>query len=152
MTRTPGIFLNRRFILGSAAAVWLLFAASFFMPVTGGMVGWEAFWMYVGEQLNVPSFWQEIQRQPLMVLTCTFSWTNATMLFALIILWRWPRWSGLLGLLLILGGLVPCLCFHEMVVKNELSCGFYCWVGSIFLMAGVCFCNWLWHRRHAAYL
>jgi hypothetical protein len=37
-------------------------------------------------------------------------------------------------------------------VKNELNCGFYCWVGSIFLMAGVCFCNWLWHRRNTAYL
>jgi len=148
VTCTSGIFLNRRLILGGALVVWLLFAASFLMPVTGGMNGWEAFWMYVSEQLDVPAFWQEIQRKPLLVLTCTFSWTNATMFFAPIILWYWPRWSGLLGLLLVLGGLVPGVCFQEMVMKNELSPGFYCWVGSIFLMAGVCFWDWRGYRRN----
>ena len=154
MARASDVFLNRRFILGGAVAVWLLFAASFLMPVTRSMdlPGWEAFGMYVGEQLNVPEYWQKIQRNPLTVFSSTFLGTNSLMLIAPILLWRWPRWAGWLGLFLALGGLVPVVSFHEMVLNNELRIGFYCWVGSIFLMAGVGFWNWRWCRRNASRL
>ena len=151
MARVSSIFPNRRFILGGAITVWLLFAASFLMPVTSGLVGWEAFWFYLSKTLEPVEFWQHAQGEPLSALVVTFSPTNIAMLLAPVVLWLWPRWSGWLGLLLVLGGLVPCACFHEMVVQNELSCGFYCWVGSIFLMAGVCFWIWIWHRRKAAH-
>lgn len=132
--------------------VWLLFVASFVMPVTSGMVGWEAYWFYLRETLQPVSFWQEVQSHPESALILAFSPTNIAMLLAPVMLWRWPRWSGWLGVFLVLGGLVPCACFHDMVKTNELSIGYYCWVGSIFLMAGVCFWNWLWHRSGAVRL
>ena len=151
MARVPGIFLNRRLILGSAWAVWLLFAASFLMPVARdmSMLGWQAFWFYLSEQSKVLNFWQEIQNEPLNILTTTFAGTNGSMFIAPVMLWRWPRWSGWLGFLLAGGGLVPFVLYHPMIAQNELRIGFYCWVDSILLMGVVCFWNWLGHRRRA---
>ena len=151
MARASDVSSNRRFILVSAIAAWLPFAASFLMPVVSELVGWEAFWFYLSKTLEPVDFWRHVQGEPLSALIVTFSPTNIAMLIAPVVLWLWPRWSGWLGLLLVLGGLVPCVCFHEMVANRELSYGYYCWVGSIFLMAGVCFWNWLWPRRNAAH-
>jgi hypothetical protein len=61
-------------------------------------------------------------------------------------LFRWPRWSGWLGGFLISGGLVPLFGFLEMVVRNELRIGFYCWVISILLMALLCLVDWARQR------
>jgi hypothetical protein len=151
MTRVPGSLLDRRFLLGGAVAVWVLFAASFFMPVVRSMdlPGWEAFGMYLGEQLNVPEYWRKIQQSPASAFSCTFLFTNSLMLIAPVLLWGWPRWAGWLGLFLMLGGIVPVVAFNQMVKTNELRFGYYCWVGSIFLMAGVCFCDSRRHRRKA---
>jgi hypothetical protein len=154
MARVSDVSSNRRLLLGGAMAAWLLFAASFLMPVMRNMsmVGWEACWGYLSEQLDVPNFWREVQREPLTILTCTFSWTNTTMFIAPAVLWRWPRWAGLLSFLLVLGGLVPCIYFHEGIGKGELRVGFYCWVSSMFLMASVGLWNWLWYRRNPSHL
>ncbi len=151
MAVVSGIFSKRRFILGGAAAVWLLFAASFLMPVMqdANMLGWQAFWFYLSKTLDPVDFWRHVQTDPVDALVVTFTSTNGSMLLAPVLLWRGSRWSAWLGFFLVLGGLVPCVAFHEMVVKNELRCGFYCWVGSIFLMAGAGFWNWLWYRRQA---
>lgn len=151
MAHVPGIVLNRRLILGSAWVAWLLFVASFLMPVARdmNMPGWRAFWFYLSEQLKVLNFLQEIQNEPLNILTTTFAGTNGSMFIAPVILWRWPRWSGWLGFLLAGGGLVPLVLYHQMIAEEELRIGFYCWVDSILLMAGLSWWTFLAHRRSA---
>lgn len=130
---------NRRSILFGALLVWLLFLASFLMPVTtGGMVGWQAFGIYVGEMWDFRDYWRHVADEPLAALVSTFPATNFAVFIAPLILFRWPRWSGWLGLALALGGFVPLFGFYEAIVKNELRVGFYCWVISIFLMAIIC--------------
>jgi hypothetical protein len=49
----------------------------------------------------------------------------------------------------LLSGWQPCALsgFFEMVTKNELRIGFYCWVISIFLMALLCLLDWTRQRR-----
>lgn len=141
MDRVFDTIMQRRLILFGAVLVWLLFVASFLMPVTKGidMAGWAAFWHYVTEMWDLPDYWRKIQREPLAILVSTFPSTNGLVFIAPIVLFRWPRWSGWLGYVLTLGGLVPLFLFFEMVIKNELRVGFYCWVISIFLMAALSF-------------
>jgi len=133
---------NRRFILFGALLVWLLFVASFFMPVMkdGDMVGWQAFWFYVAEMWNIPGYWRQVAGLPMAAFVSTFPATNGAVFIAPLILWRWPRWAGWLGFALILGGSVPVFGFYELIVKNELRVGFYAWVISIFLMAILSLC------------
>ena len=140
---------NRRFILFGAFLVWLLFAASFLMPVTKGidMAGWAAFWHYVTEIWDLPDYWRLIQREPWALLISTFPSTNGLMFIAPVFLFRWPQWSGWLGGFLTFGGLVPLLVFFEGIIKNQLRVGFYCWVISIFLMALLCLLAWTRQRR-----
>lgn len=135
------IILKRRFILFGALLVWLLFVASFFMPVTKdvSMVGWQAFGVYVGVMWDLPEYWRQIAREPMAVLISTFPSTNCAVFIAPLIPWRWPRWAGWLGFVLVLGGLAPLFGFYESIVKNQLLAGFYCWVISIFLMAALSF-------------
>ena len=137
MDRIFASISNRRFILFGALLVWLLFVASFFMPVTkdGSMVGWQAFWFYVAEMWDIPNYWRQVASEPIAALVPTFPATNFALFIAPLILWRWPRWAGWLGFALVLGGGVPLFWFYELIVKNELRVGFYCWVISIFLMA-----------------
>jgi hypothetical protein len=128
---------NHRFILCAALWVWLLFVASFFMPVTTGidMVGWQAFGHYMSLMWDLPEYWQNITREPLVIFISTFPSTNGAVFLAPIILFRWPRWSGVLGFALVIGGLVPIVGFYQMVAENQLRVGYYCWVTSICLMA-----------------
>lgn len=141
---------NRRWILSAGLGVWLLFAMAFFLPVSKNhnFVGWEAAWFYLYETANPIETWNHIKDRPVEALALTFSWTNFTMLAAPLVLWRWPRWCGALGVLLALGGAVPLWCFHPEMRRDELNAGFYCWVASIFLMALVSGQNW-WRFRRA---
>ncbi|HWN97134.1 MAG TPA: hypothetical protein VNT99_19040 [Methylomirabilota bacterium] len=141
--------MQRRLILFGAVLVWLLFAASFLMPVIKGddMAGWQAFWMYVTEIWDVPNYWRQIQREPSAILVSTFPSTNGLVFIAPVVLFRWPRWSGWLGGFLTFGGLVPVFGFFGMVIDNQLRVGFYCWVISIFLMALLCLLDWTRQRR-----
>ena len=135
------VISNRRFILFGALLVWLLFAASFFMPVHNSveMLGWEAFFFYFASMLDLPDYWQEITRKPMVLLITTFPSTNGAMFIAPLILSRWPRWSGVLGFALALGGFVTIVCFYQEVADNQLRVGYYCWVTSICLMAVLSF-------------
>ena len=141
--------MQRRFILLGAALVWLLFVASYLMPVTTGIdaTGLAVFWHYMAEIWDFPDYWRTIQREPLAILFSTFPFTNGAVFIAPLVLFRWARWSGGLGAFLAVGGLVPVLVFSEMVIKNELRVGFYCWVISIFLMALLCVLDWTRQRR-----
>ena len=141
--------MQRRLILFGAVLVWLLFVASFLMPVTTEMdlVGWQAFWIYVAEMWDVPEYWSQIQREPSAILTSTFPSTNGLVFIAPVVLFRWPRWSGWLGYFLTFGGLVPLFLFFEEVIDNQLRVGFYCWVISIFLMALLCLLDRTRQRR-----
>lgn len=132
---------NRRYILSGASLVWLLFVASFFMPVAQNIewVGWQASLFYLSSIWDLPEYWQEITRKPISLLSSTFPSTNGAMFIAPVILFRWPRWSGALGFILALGGLAPIVGFFEMMAENELRVGYYCWVTSICLMAVVSF-------------
>ena len=149
MDRAFETITQRRRILFGAVLVWLLFVASFLMPVTKGLdvMGVAAFWHYAAEVWDVPNYWRKIQQEPLAVLSSTFLSTNGLMLIAPVVLFRWPRWSGWLAGFLGAGGLVPLFGFFEMVIKSELRVGFYCWVMSIFLMALLCFLEWMRQRR-----
>ena len=135
------VISNRRFILTSSLLVWLLFVASFFMPVAENIdwVGWQASLFYLAEMWEVPEYWQKIMRQPMALLISTFPSTNGAMFVAPLVLFRWPRWSGALGFALALGGLVTIICFFEMLADNQVRVGYYCWVTSICLMAVVSF-------------
>ena len=141
--------MQRRFLLVGAALVWLLFAASFLMPVAKAIDvnGATAFWHYLSEMLDVLDYWRQVQREPRLILASAFPSTNGLMFIAPVILLRWPRWSGLAGVLLTLGGLAPLVLFFEMILNNELRVGFYCWVSSIFLMALLCLLDWTRQRR-----
>ena len=149
MDRAFDTIMQRRLILFGAVLVWLLFVASFLMPVTKGidMAGLQAFWHYVTEIWDLPDYWRKIQREPLAILVSTFPSTNGLVFIAPILLFRWPRWSGWLGGFLMLGGLVPLFIFFKEVIGNELRVGFYCWVSSIFLMALLCLLDWTRQRR-----
>jgi hypothetical protein len=149
MDRVFDTIMQRRLILFGAVLVWLLFVASFLMPVTKGidMVGWAAFWHYVTEIWDLPGYWRQIQREPCAILISTFPSTNCLMFIAPIFLFCWPQWSGWLGGFLTVGGLVPLLVFLKMVIENQLRVGFYCWVSSIFLMALLCLLDWTRQRR-----
>lgn len=133
--------MNRRFSLCAALLVWLLFVASFFMPVSENVdwVGWQAFVFYLAEMWELPEYWEKITRQPMALLISTFPSTNGTMFLAPLILFRWPRWSGALGFVLALGGLVTMIAFHREIAENQLRVGYYCWVTSICLMAVLSF-------------
>ena len=111
------------------------------MPVADAIdvVGWGAFWHYVEEIWDLPNYWREIQRKPWIILFSTFPSTNGLMFIAPLILFRWPRWSGVMGFFLALGGLVPIICFYQEVAENQLRVGYYCWVTSICLMAVLSF-------------
>jgi hypothetical protein len=124
--------------------VWLLFVASFLMPVTKGIdvIGVAAFWHYAAEIWDVPNYWRKIQQEPLAILSSTFISTNVLIFIAPMALFSWPRWSGWLGGFLMFGCLVALFGFLEMVVSNELRIGFYCWVISILLMALLCLLDW----------
>ena len=137
MTPVSTTFIRRHSILVNAILVWLLFLASFLMPVvkSDSMVGWQAFLFYMEEMWNWQGYWREVQQNPMALWSSAFPSTNCAMFIAPVILFRWPRWSGWLGCALTLGGLVPLFGFFEMIVKNELRAGYYCWVGSILLMA-----------------
>src|ERR1051325_10263193 len=141
--------MQRRLILLGAILVWLLFAASFLMPVIKGddMAGWQAFWYYVRKMRNLPNYWRQTQQAPMAIFISTFSSTNGAVFIAPFVLFRWPRWAGGLGVFLAFGGLVPLLGFLEMVINDELRLGFYCWVISIFLMALLCLLDWMRQRR-----
>ena len=148
MDRAFDTVMQRRLILFGAVMVWLLFVASFLMPVKGGeLIGWQAFWFYVTEICDLPDYWSQIQRQPLAALVSTFPVTNGLVFVAPIVLFRWPRWSGGVGGFLTFGGLVPTFVFFEMAIKNELRVGFYCWVISILLMALLCLLDWTRQRQ-----
>jgi hypothetical protein len=147
MARIDRVFddiIQRQHILFGAVWVWLLFVASFLMPVMAdkSMIGWEAFWYYAKEVGDLRDYWRQIQREPLASLISTFPATNVAVFIAPVVLFCWPRWSGGLSAFLAVGGLVPPLIFFEMVIKNELHVGFYCWVISIFLMALLCLLDW----------
>ena len=137
MNRDSSNISNRRFILFGAFLVWLLFVASFFMPVAQNtdMVGWEAFLFYLSSMWDLPEYWQQITRNPIALLLSTFPSTNGAVFVAPLIFFRWPRWSGALGFVLVLGGLAPIICFFEMLADNQLLVGYYCWIASICLMA-----------------
>ena len=141
--------MQRRFILFGAVLVWLLFVASFLMPVTKGIdgIGLQVFWYYVTEIFDVPGYWRKIQQQPSAILASTFPSTNVLVLIAPIVLFHWPWWSGWLGGFLAAGGIVPLFGFFEMIIRNDLRIGFYCWVISIFLMALFCLLAWMRQRR-----
>ena len=69
MDRVLDTIMRRRLILFGAALVWLLFVASFLMPVTkDGMFGWQAFWFYLADVLDARNYWREIQRNPWAIL------------------------------------------------------------------------------------
>jgi hypothetical protein len=144
MDRVFDTIMQRRLILFGAVLVWLLFAASFVMPVTTGIdaTGFAVFWHYVTEIWDLTDYWRKIQREPWALLISTFPSTNGLVFIAPVVLFRWPRWSGWLGGFLTAGGLVPLFLFFEMVIGNELRVGFYCWVISIFLMALLCLLDW----------
>jgi hypothetical protein len=135
------VISNRCVILAGALLVWLLFVASFLMPVAENIdwVGWQAFLFYLSSTWDLPEYWQEITRHPTALLASTFPSTNGAMFIAPLILFRWPRWSGALGFGLALGALAPIVCFFETMAENELRVGYYCWVTSIWLMAAVSF-------------
>ena len=135
------VISNRRFNLSGAVLVWLLFVASFFMPVTtnADMVGWQAFFFYLSYMWDLPEYWEQITRAPASIFISTFPSTNGAMFIAPFILYRWPRWAGVLGFVLILGGLVPIIGFHQEVAENQLRVGYYCWIASICLMAALSF-------------
>ena len=149
MDRVFHTITQRRLILPGAVLVWLLFVASFLMPVTTGIdaTGFAVFWQYASEIWDLPDYWRQIQREPSAILASTFPSTNALVFIAPVVLFRWPRWSGWLGGFLTFGGLVPLFLFFEMVIRNELRVGFYCWVISIFLMALLCLLDWTRQRR-----
>lgn len=52
MDRAFDIPMQRRLILMGAVVVWLLFVASFLMPVLRdkSMIGWEAFWYWMRQR------------------------------------------------------------------------------------------------------
>lgn len=55
--------MQRRLILVGAILVWLLFVASFLMPVmkgADGLIGWQAFSHYVTEVWDWPDYWRQI--------------------------------------------------------------------------------------------
>ena len=149
MERVFDTVMQRRLILFGAVLVWLLFVASFLMPVTKGIdaTGFAVFWHYVTEIWDVPDYWREIQRKPSAILASTFPSTNGLVFIAPVVLFRWPRWSGWLGGFLTFGGLVPLFIFFEEVIDNQLRVGFYCWVISILLMALLCLLDWMRQRR-----
>jgi len=150
MDRVFDTNMQRRLILFGAVLVWLLFVASFLMPVLGDaddITGWQAFWYYVAEMWPVPKYWRQIQQHPSALLISIFPSTNGLMFIAPVVLFRWPRWSGWLGGFLTLGGLVPLFGFVEMILRNELRVGFYCWISSIFLMPLLCLLAWTRQRR-----
>jgi hypothetical protein len=149
MARAFYPIMQRRLILFGAVLVWLLFVASFLMPVAKAIdaTGGAAFWHYMAEMWDVLEYWRQVQREPRLVLVSAFPSTNGLMFIAPIILLRWPRWSGLVGVLLTFGGLAPLVLFFEMILNNELRVGFYCWVISIFLMALLCLLDWTRQRR-----
>jgi len=149
MDRVFDTIMQRRFILFGTVFVWLLFVASFLMPVLEdkSMIGWQAFWYYVKEIWDLPDYWRQIQREPLVSLISTFPSTNGLLFIAPVILFRWPRWSGWLGSFLTFGGLVPMFLFFQEVIENQLRIGFYCWVISILLMALLCLLDWTRQRR-----
>lgn len=130
---------RRQIILLSAVLIWLLFLASFLMPVvqSPSMVGWEAFWYTVRDLWDLPDYWQRVRREPILILFSTFPSTNGVMFIAPIILFRWPRWAGWLGVAPTFGGLVPLYIYFDSM--RGLLVGFYCWVTSIFLMGITCF-------------
>jgi hypothetical protein len=141
MDRVFDTIMQRRLILFGAVLVWLLFVASFFMPVSENVdwLGWKAFLFYLSYMWDVPEYWQEITRNPYALFISTFPSTNGAMFLAPFILFRWPRWSGALGVALIVGGLVPIVGFYRDMAENQLRVGYYCWVTSICLMAVVSF-------------
>ena len=149
MDRVFDTIMQRRPILFGAVLVWLLFVASFLMPVMRdkSMIGWEAFWYYVEETWDLPDYWRQVQREPLAILISTFPSTNGLVFIAPVVLFRWPRWSGWFCGFLTFGGLVSLFGFFEMVIDNQLNVGFYCWVISIFLMALLCLLDWTRQRR-----
>ena len=150
MERVFDTVMQRRLILFGAVLVWLLFLASFLMPVMKGaddLIGWQAFWYYVEETWDWPDYWRQIQRDPSAILASTFPSTNGLVFIAPVVLFRWPRWSGWLGGFLAFGGLVPLFGFWKLVIENQLRVGFYCWVISIFLMALLCLLDWTQQRR-----
>lgn len=109
--------------------------------------GWQGFSYYMGEFWPVPKYWREVQRNPWALFISFFPSTNGLMLLAPVVLFRWPRWASWLGGFLPFGGLVPAFGFMEMILRNQLRVGFYCWVSSIFLMALLCLLDWTRQRR-----
>jgi hypothetical protein len=149
MDRVFDTIMQRRLILFGAVLVWLLFVASFLMPVAKSIdvTGGAAFWHYVTEIWDFPDYWREIQREPVAILASTFPSTNGLVFIAPVVLFRWPRWSGWLGGFLTFGGFAPLFIFFEEVIDNQLRVGFYCWVISIILMALLCLLDWTRQRR-----
>src|SRR6185295_6756892 len=109
MDRVFDTIMHRRLILFGAVLVWLLFVASFLMPVAKAIdaTGGVAFWHYLGEMWDVADYLRQVQREPRLVLVSAFTSTNGLMFIAPVILLRWPRWSGLVGVLLTFGGFAP---------------------------------------------
>lgn len=149
MHRVFHTVMQRRLILSGAVLVWLLFVASFLMPVAKGMdlAGWQAFWFYVAEMWDTANYWRQIQQNPLAIFISTFASTNGLVFVAPVVLFRWPRLSGWVAGFLMFGGLVPLFGFFGGIIKNEFRIGFYCWLISIFLMALLCLLEWRRQRR-----
>ncbi len=131
----------RRLCPWCAAAVWLLFASSFFMHATNGSYsvrGWDAFGMYFITPWRLQEYWQAIEKEPLMILSTAFTPSSIGVFLAPLVLWKWRRWAGWLGFALVLGACAPAIMFWSMWIKRELGAGFFCWDASILLMGLLC--------------
>jgi hypothetical protein len=144
MARISDVFLDRRLILGGAVMVWLLFATSLLMPSyveRDGLAVWELFRDMMSAQVNIPLFWRAVQEHPRVILNCTFLFTNTLMMVAPAVLRAWPQCSAWMALALALGAGAAYVRFLHMMAGDHLASGFYCWITSVLLMAGVFFWN-----------
>jgi hypothetical protein len=103
-----------------------------------GVRGWDAFAMYFIPPWRLREYWHAIETEPLMILSAAFTPSSFGVFLAPLVLWRWRRWAGWLGFLLVLGAFTPPVMFWSELTKGNLAAGFFCWDASILLMGALC--------------